>query len=85
MVTGVLSPSPDDVFLPKDIDLDNVDMDETEREVECFKRCVLAFSLCEPVDISLHGFYSALFLSAQVLLGLCSTDQTEAVHQLVQL
>ncbi|KAF7710084.1 protein FAM193A [Silurus meridionalis] len=31
----------DDVFLPKDIDLDNVDMDETEREVECFKRFCL--------------------------------------------
>lgn len=29
---------PDDVFLPKDIDLDSVDMDETEREVEYFKR-----------------------------------------------
>lgn len=28
----------DDVFLPKDIDLDSVDMDETEREVEYFKR-----------------------------------------------
>lgn len=40
-----MSPFPDDVFLPKDIDLDNVDMDETEREVECFKRCVLVFSL----------------------------------------
>ncbi|XP_060729132.1 protein FAM193A isoform X2 [Tachysurus vachellii] len=31
----------DDVFLPKDIDLDSVDMDETEREVECFKRFCL--------------------------------------------
>ncbi|XP_068131988.1 protein FAM193A isoform X2 [Hyperolius riggenbachi] len=31
----------DDVFLPKDIDLDNVDMDETEREVEYFKRFCL--------------------------------------------
>ncbi|XP_069488207.1 protein FAM193A isoform X2 [Ambystoma mexicanum] len=28
----------DDVFLPKDIDLDTVEMDETEREVEYFKR-----------------------------------------------
>ena len=28
----------DDVFLPKDIDLDSGDMDETEREVEYFKR-----------------------------------------------
>lgn len=27
------------MFLPKDIDLDSVDMDETEREVEYFKRC----------------------------------------------
>ncbi|MGH0149480.1 UNVERIFIED_CONTAM: hypothetical protein FKN15_035438 [Acipenser sinensis] len=27
----------DDVFLPKDIDLDSVEMDETEREVEYFK------------------------------------------------
>lgn len=35
----------DDVFLPKDIDLDSVDMDETEREVECFKRCVLVSCL----------------------------------------
>ncbi|KAG8508656.1 LOW QUALITY PROTEIN: Protein FAM193A, partial [Galemys pyrenaicus] len=32
------SSSIDDVFLPKDIDLDSVDMDETEREVEYFKR-----------------------------------------------
>ncbi|XP_053358545.1 protein FAM193A isoform X1 [Clarias gariepinus] len=31
----------DDVFLPKDIDLDSVDIDETEREVECFKRFCL--------------------------------------------
>lgn len=31
----------DDVFLPKDIDLDSVDMDETEREVEYFKRYLL--------------------------------------------
>uniref|UniRef100_A0A8C0QGZ0 FAM193 C-terminal domain-containing protein n=1 Tax=Canis lupus familiaris TaxID=9615 RepID=A0A8C0QGZ0_CANLF len=30
-----------DVFLPKDIDLDSVDMDETEREVEYFKRFCL--------------------------------------------
>lgn len=30
----------DDVFLPKDIDLDSTEMDETEREVEYFKRCV---------------------------------------------
>lgn len=35
------SSSIDDVFLPKDIDLDNVDMDETEREVEYFKRFCL--------------------------------------------
>lgn len=28
----------DDVFLPKDIDLDSTEMDETEREVEYFKR-----------------------------------------------
>ena len=31
---------PDDVFLPKDIDLDSTEMDETEREVEYFKRYV---------------------------------------------
>ncbi|KAJ3614806.1 hypothetical protein NHX12_018376 [Muraenolepis orangiensis] len=31
----------DDVFLPKDIDLDSTEMDETEREVECFKRFCL--------------------------------------------
>lgn len=31
----------DDVFLPKDIDLDSTEMDETEREVEYFKRYVL--------------------------------------------
>ncbi|EEC02981.1 hypothetical protein IscW_ISCW017197, partial [Ixodes scapularis] len=30
--------SPDDVFLPKDIDLENGDLDELEREVEAFKR-----------------------------------------------
>lgn len=30
----------DDVFLPKDIDLDSTEMDETEREVEYFKRYV---------------------------------------------
>ncbi|XP_067590998.1 protein FAM193A isoform X6 [Pseudorca crassidens] len=35
------SGSIDDVFLPKDIDLDSVDMDETEREVEYFKRFCL--------------------------------------------
>lgn len=35
----------DDVFLPKDIDLDSVDMDETEREVEYFKRyCLIVLS-----------------------------------------
>jgi len=28
----------DDVFLPKDIDLDSTEIDETEREVEYFKR-----------------------------------------------
>nr|XP_005311264.2 protein FAM193A isoform X2 [Chrysemys picta bellii] len=31
----------DDVFLPKDIDLDSVELDETEREVEYFKRFCL--------------------------------------------
>lgn len=31
----------DDVFLPKDIDLENVEMDETDREVEHFKRFCL--------------------------------------------
>ncbi|XP_054575673.1 protein FAM193A-like [Eptesicus fuscus] len=31
----------EDVFMPKDIDLDNVEMDETEREVEYFKRFCL--------------------------------------------
>ncbi|XP_028304055.1 protein FAM193A isoform X3 [Gouania willdenowi] len=31
----------DDVFLPKDIDLDSTEMDETEREVEYFKRFCL--------------------------------------------
>ncbi|MFT7815207.1 protein FAM193A-like [Arapaima gigas] len=31
----------DDVFLPKDIDLNSVEMDETEREVEYFKRFCL--------------------------------------------
>ncbi|MBN3300042.1 F193A protein, partial [Amia calva] len=36
-----LSNSIDDVFLPKDIDLDSVEMDETEREVEYFKRFCL--------------------------------------------
>uniref|UniRef100_G1KA90 FAM193 C-terminal domain-containing protein n=1 Tax=Anolis carolinensis TaxID=28377 RepID=G1KA90_ANOCA len=30
-----------DVFLPKDVDLDSVEMDETEREVEYFKRFCL--------------------------------------------
>ncbi|XP_064466285.1 protein FAM193A-like [Ornithodoros turicata] len=30
--------SPDDVFLPKDIDLENGELDELEREVEAFKR-----------------------------------------------
>ncbi|XP_004624663.1 protein FAM193A isoform X2 [Octodon degus] len=35
------SSSLDDVFLPKDIDLDSVEMDETEREVEYFKRFCL--------------------------------------------
>ncbi|XP_038661812.1 protein FAM193A isoform X2 [Scyliorhinus canicula] len=36
-----LNNSIDDVFLPKDIDLDSVEMDETEREVEYFKRFCL--------------------------------------------
>ncbi|XP_028834359.1 protein FAM193A isoform X2 [Denticeps clupeoides] len=36
-----MSNSIDDVFLPKDIDLDSVEMDETEREVEYFKRFCL--------------------------------------------
>ncbi|XP_036161582.1 protein FAM193A-like [Myotis myotis] len=31
----------EDVFMPKDIDLENVEMDETEREVEYFKRFCL--------------------------------------------
>ncbi|XP_067852558.1 protein FAM193B isoform X2 [Heptranchias perlo] len=31
----------DDVFLPKDIDLDSIEMDETDREVEHFKRFCL--------------------------------------------
>ncbi|KAK8776613.1 hypothetical protein V5799_030040 [Amblyomma americanum] len=33
--------SPDEVFLPKDIDLENGDLDELEREVEAFKRQVI--------------------------------------------
>ena len=36
----------DDVFLPKDIDLDSEEMDETEREVEYFKRCELFSRAC---------------------------------------
>ncbi|XP_072371790.1 protein FAM193A isoform X2 [Scyliorhinus torazame] len=36
-----LNNSIDDVFLPKDIDLDSVELDETEREVEYFKRFCL--------------------------------------------
>ncbi|KAK1885983.1 Protein FAM193A [Dissostichus eleginoides] len=32
---------PNDVFLPKDIDLDSTELDETEREVEYFKRFCL--------------------------------------------
>ncbi|XP_069754997.1 protein FAM193B isoform X2 [Narcine bancroftii] len=40
--SGVTRPKQsDDVFLPKDIDLDSVEMDETEREVEHFKRFCL--------------------------------------------
>ncbi|XP_069798256.1 protein FAM193A isoform X1 [Narcine bancroftii] len=39
--TDKLNNSIDDVFLPKDIDLDSVEMDETEREVEYFKRFCL--------------------------------------------
>jgi hypothetical protein len=30
--------SPDDVFLPKDIDLENGELDEFEKELEAFKR-----------------------------------------------
>nr|KAF6500003.1 family with sequence similarity 193 member A [Molossus molossus] len=41
VVTSMSSREKDDVFLPKDIDLDSVDMDETEREVEYFKRFCL--------------------------------------------
>lgn len=36
-----MNTSIDDVFLPKDIDLDSTEMDETEREVEYFKRFCL--------------------------------------------
>ncbi|XP_032885562.1 protein FAM193B isoform X3 [Amblyraja radiata] len=37
--SGITRPKQnDDVFLPKDIDLENVEMDETDREVEHFKR-----------------------------------------------
>ncbi|XP_051941070.1 protein FAM193A isoform X2 [Hippocampus zosterae] len=36
-----INTSIDDVFLPKDIDLDSTEMDETEREVEYFKRFCL--------------------------------------------
>uniref|UniRef100_A0A8C3G6S5 Family with sequence similarity 193 member A n=1 Tax=Cyclopterus lumpus TaxID=8103 RepID=A0A8C3G6S5_CYCLU len=36
-----MNTSIDDVFLPKDIDLDTTEMDETEREVEYFKRFCL--------------------------------------------
>eukprot|EP00066_Takifugu_rubripes_P021804 XP_011611070.1 PREDICTED: protein FAM193A [Takifugu rubripes] len=36
-----INSSIDDVFLPKDIDLDSTEMDETEREVEYFKRFCL--------------------------------------------
>ncbi|XP_077460453.1 protein FAM193A [Stigmatopora argus] len=39
--TDKMSTSIDDVFLPKDIDLDSTEMDETEREVEYFKRFCL--------------------------------------------
>ncbi|XP_059846109.1 protein FAM193B isoform X2 [Hypanus sabinus] len=40
--SGVARPKQsDDVFLPKDIDLDSVEMDETDREVEHFKRFCL--------------------------------------------
>lgn len=39
--TDKLNTSIDDVFLPKDIDLDSTEMDETEREVEYFKRFCL--------------------------------------------
>lgn len=76
----------DDVFLPKDIDLDSVDIDETEREVECFKRCPYG-SIHSNLQLSLcvvFNFFS-FSVSDQVLLGLCSTDKTETVHQLVQL
>ncbi|XP_060692949.1 protein FAM193B isoform X2 [Hemiscyllium ocellatum] len=44
MLTSSDTPKPkqsDDVFLPKDIDLDSVEMDETDREVEHFKRFCL--------------------------------------------
>lgn len=40
IITNVYCLSLDDVFLPKDIDLDSTEMDETEREVEYFKRYV---------------------------------------------
>ncbi|KAJ8407469.1 hypothetical protein AAFF_G00273260 [Aldrovandia affinis] len=60
----------DDVFLPKDIDLDSVEMDETEREVEYFKR---------------RRCCNTSLRSIQVLLGFCQTDETTAVNQLVQL
>ncbi|XP_077575275.1 protein FAM193A [Stigmatopora nigra] len=39
--TEKMNTSIDDVFLPKDIDLDSTELDETEREVEYFKRFCL--------------------------------------------
>uniref|UniRef100_A0A8D2L8H4 Family with sequence similarity 193 member A n=1 Tax=Varanus komodoensis TaxID=61221 RepID=A0A8D2L8H4_VARKO len=41
LILLILCAFADDVFLPKDVDLDNVEMDATEREVEYFKRFCL--------------------------------------------
>lgn len=47
----------DDVFLPKDIDLDSTEMDETEREVEYFKRYLYVQSSSSTTFLTLLLLY----------------------------
>lgn len=58
------------MFLPKDIDLDSTEMDETEREVEYFKRYANQFSCRKCVErVTIAGAVElCLFCFMQVLV-----------------
>lgn len=69
----------DDVFLPKDIDLDSTDMDETEREVEYFKRSVFVLVHSE------FGRRVRQVAGSSLFLGLGLVKLVGNVHSLVRL